>query len=703
MALVTQTIPALYGGVSQQAAVQRNLNQVEEAVNCSFSVAEGASKRPPLECVTMLTSQFDEDLAVAWFQGPDNSWYVLTFPGDGTYRAYEAETGALVPLEGDSSGLDYLTTEDLPSKSLRFQRVGEKLVVINREKMCALASGDTEGSLAGTKQSLQDEGLDDAVNGSIWQITGSQDSPFTTYYVKRVGDRWVEWVRPEIPFKIDASTMPHQLELLPAQGNEENNVFRFQAAEWADRRVGDTTSNKAPSFIGQKINNVTVAGDRLVFLSKRSVCMSRVGEYTDFWRSTVTQVLDDDRIDVTAVDTETTDLLWMEPVSGQYVVFSKQDQYVLDGQPALTPRTVNLKPVTKYPVARDAAPVVIGPNVYFATQVGEHTHLRELFLQEDSVTLDASNVSSHAFKYIPKNIRDMAGHSSFDHVLVVPRDSSEIYSYQFLWAGDEKVMSAWGRWELAQDAICLSVQIIDQYAYVVYRYKDGPSSGPLFLGRFNLKRGDNHEGFYHLVNLDHLEKLNPDYNPTEDRTFFATKFPLVDSKLVVVRGAGWPDEGTARTLETIVGYNQTGDHSFSLPGDWSEGDLWIGYTYNQKVRLSEQFYYENRQPIMNARCQIRNMQVHFTDTTAMRIEVKSRGRDPFHLLVFPGLKQSYTSRTLGDEYLVLNQPQADTGVYDFPVLGKASDVHIDLINDTYLPANFQAAEWRGLVSRRMTR
>ena len=150
-------------------------------------------------------------------------------------------------------------------------------------------------------------------------------------------------------------------------------------------------------------------------------------------------------------------------------------------------------------------------------------------------------------------------------------------------------------------------------------------------------------------------------------------------------------------------YQQVDDYQFSLPGDWSVGDVWAGITYEQRLTLSEQFYTENNQPLMNARCQIRNMLVHFTDTTAMRVEVKSRGRDPFHLLVFPGLKQTYTSRTLGDEYLVLNSPQKDTGVYDFPVLGKASDVSIDFVNDTYLPANFQAAEWRGLVSKRMTR
>lgn len=699
MPLVTQMIPALYGGVSQQAAVQRRPNQLEEAVNCVFSIAQGASKRPPLECITMLSSEVHDDLAVAWFQGQTGDWYILTFPGDGSYRAYRADDGGQLALEGESTGLNYLVTENAPSKSLRFQRVGSKLYIVNREVTTELLVENTPGSLAGTAETLQDDVLNTAGINTIWQITGSESNPFDTYFVKKVGNNWVEWVEPGIPYKINGSTMPHYLELVPVQGLEDQLTFRYSEETWTDRRVGNQSSNEAPSFIGQKINHITVAADRLVLLSRRSVCMSRIKDYTDFWRSTVTQVLDDDRIDVTAVDTETTDLLWMQPVSGQYVVFSAEDQYVLTAEPALTPRTVALRPVTKYPVSGDATPVVLGPNVYFATAAGQFTHLRELFLQEDSVTLSAANVSSHAFKYVPKEIRDMVGHPNFDHILMVPNQDSHLYSYQFMWAGNEKVLSSWGRWELAADARVLDLHIIDQYAYVVYRKS---TDGQLFLGKINLKPGDSHQGFNHLIHLDHLQKLTPDYNLFENRTYFAMTFPIVGDP-VIVRGEGWTDKGTARTLSSIANKSIVNDYLFSLPGDWTDGDLWIGNTYDQRVTLSEQFYFEDNRPLMNARCQIRNMIVHFTDTTAMRVEVKSRGRDPFHLVVFPGLKQTYTSRTLGDEYLVLNSPQQDTGVYDFPVLGKASDVTIDFVNDTYLPANFQAAEWRGLISKRMTR
>jgi len=172
----------------------------------------------------------------------------------------------------------------------------------------------------------------------------------------------------------------------------------------------------------------------------------------------------------------------------------------------------------------------------------------------------------------------------------------------------------------------------------------------------------------------------------------------------LVRGDLFAAKGTSLDLRTIVGFQQgTDDFSFSLPGDWTVGELWFGYPYEQRVGLSEQFYSENGNRIMNARCQIRNMQVHFTETGVFRTEVKARGRDAYIQTIYPGNKHVYTSRTLGDEYFALNTPQLDTGVYDFPVLAKASDVKIEFVNDSYIPANFQSADWRGLVTKRMPR
>lgn len=808
MPLVTQNIPALHGGVSQQAAIQRNRNQVEQATNVSFSVVDGSSKRPPLECVHLLGVNQDDNVAVTWFQARDGEWYVLTFPGDGSYRAYKVADGLQVPLEGDSTGLDYLTTEGPAYQSMRFQQVGEKLYVVNREKQCVMLPDSAPGALAGSAMTLQDDHLGNAAVNSIWEIAGSQTTPFDTYYVKKVAsnpnDKFVEWIQPEITYKIDPASMPHSISILPAEGLPEQEVFKFDSEEWAERRVGDQNSNAVPSFIGERINNLTMAGDRLVIMSRRSISMSRVGKYNDFWRSTVTQVLDDDRIDVTEADTETTDLYWMEPVSGQYVVFSKTTQYVLDGQPALTPRTVSMKPVTKFPISVNIPPASIGPNCYFTTEAGQFSHLREMFLQEDAVTLDAANVSSHVPKYIPRELRDTAAHPAFDALFMVPLDESSLYVYEFMWAGDEKVMSAWGRWYFPGGIQIVNVHVVDHYLYVVY-YHNGEGDG-LYLGRINLKRGDSEPGFQHRVHLDHLNQAHRSYSAGSDRTTFFSRFPidyeivsgsgvlgtatsvfsfpvsgnskrfavleedvpagfdiekgtiLADngvvsstnvvqvpfasapgvvefdvfyepgdltnpgnlndtvftfsmpveggdaySEVVMVNGKGTTGFGISRKVRAIPGFQQEGPFSFSLPGDWSNHQYWIGYSYRQRLRMSEQFFLENNVPVLNARLQLRNMQVHYTDTGFFNVWVKARGSDPFMMPVYPGLKHTYTSRTLGDEHLTLNNPQRESGVYDFPVLGRAPDVTIDLINDSYLPANFQSAEWRGLISRRTTR
>ena len=49
MALISQSIPNLINGISQQTATQRNITQSELQENAQSRLVEGLTKRPPLE------------------------------------------------------------------------------------------------------------------------------------------------------------------------------------------------------------------------------------------------------------------------------------------------------------------------------------------------------------------------------------------------------------------------------------------------------------------------------------------------------------------------------------------------------------------------------------------------------------------------------------------------------------------------------
>ena len=60
-----QTMPLLFGGISQQPPHARFANQVENAYNADFSVADGFSKRPGTIFLKDLTAQLAIGVAFA--------------------------------------------------------------------------------------------------------------------------------------------------------------------------------------------------------------------------------------------------------------------------------------------------------------------------------------------------------------------------------------------------------------------------------------------------------------------------------------------------------------------------------------------------------------------------------------------------------------------------------------------------------------
>lgn len=710
MSLRTQSIPALYGGVSQQAAAARSSTQCELALNCSFSVARGASKRPPLETVTQLTSTDVRDSFFFWTRHSTGRWFLIMVPGNGSYSIYDVDNGNKITTSNDTAQT-YLTSAGKASEDFYAVAIDDKVYVVNRTIATALTEDVAPGTLSGTAQTLQDDKLDNVTDGTIWKILGDESNAYDQYYVKADGSgvnaTFFEWIAPGTADTIAATKMPHIITIIEDAVNPFGVEAEFGVETWAKRLVGDADSNKAPSFVGFPIDSLFFDSDRLGIISRQNTIMSQVGEYADFWRSTVTDVLDDDRIDVKINAFEVSQLYYAETVARSLILFANERQFSMDGNPALTPNSVSVTPITAFPSERYVRPVTAGPTVFFASDAGEFTHLREMFVQDDTVTLDAANVTSHVPWYIPRDVRSMAVHSNFDHLLMhSPVAPSSLWSYQFYWSGEEKGQSAWGEWQIAGDVEIVSLRAIGPYMYCVYHFAGNASAA--FVGRFNLKDGDYHDGFTHKIHLDHLQKVVPTYNAVEDRTYFVTTFPMMDNSKsftpYLVRGAGSVNLGTYETPDNPWTFYRMNDNQFFLTGDWTgDGDWWAGLPYEQRYRFSEQFYVEEGRAQLHARTQIRTFTVHFTDTGFFKTEVKVRGHETVETEIIPALHSTYSARTVGDEYFKLNKPMLVTGTHQFPVLSRASDLILDLVNATPLPSSFQSAEWKALISRRTQR
>ena len=277
-------------------------------------------------------------------------------------------------------------------------------------------TGDASFDLA-TYDSLGDTGItsttgtvqrfDDlpayAPNNYVAQVQGDQTNNFDDYYVKFVSDHgdqsllgsgtWIETIKPNISYELDATTMPH---LLIRQAN---GSFTLETGEWGDRIIGDLTSAPTPSFVGKKISDVFFFQNRLGFLSGENVVMSRTSEYFDFFKATARTVLDNDPIDVAASHTKVSTLKHAIPFDRKLLLFSDQTQFILKGSEYITPKNTSIAQTTEYEANSTAKPAAAGNLVYFSSTRGGFSAIREYYVIDDSDRSDATDVTSHVAKY----------------------------------------------------------------------------------------------------------------------------------------------------------------------------------------------------------------------------------------------------------------------------------------------------------------
>jgi len=126
----------------------------------------------------------------------------------------------------------------------------------------------------------------------------------------------------------------------------------------------------------------------------------------------------------------------------------------------------------------------------------------------------------------------------------------------------------------------------------------------------------------------------------------------------------------------------------------------IGTNYAAKYRMSrlalrEQSPGGGQATVNSGRTQIRKVNLQFAEAGYFRVEVTPYQR-PTYQYVFSG-------RKLGSAKSPLGVVSIDDGTFPFPVLARNSDVTIDLINDSYLPASFLSADWEAYYTTRSKR
>lgn len=687
MPLIHDTIPQFFNGVSQQAPNLRRESQVEDQVNCLSSIAEGITPRAHSEFLSLLEDGLLGEVAIHIINRSADERFVVVL-GNESIRVFDLDGNEMTVTF--PAGTDYLVSTN-PKRDFRAYTVKDYTFIVNTTIDIDTVTS-AAGTLTGTVQTfakLSDIAGTAAV-GAIYKIEGDDNSGFDSYYVEKTvenssnaGDVWTETYDPlETEVGFDEATMPHQLVRTGL------TTFEFQTITYEDRMCGDAITNPFPSFTGRTISDLFVYRNRFGFLSGDNVILSESGaaNFFNFFRTTVTQLLDSDPIDVSANNTRVADLQYAVPFTDSLLLFSEQTQFEFGSDDLLTPKTVEIKPTTEFVTSVKARPVLAGRNIYFAVERTEFSGIREYFVDLDNRGNDAADVTKHVPRYIPANVFKIIPSSNEDMLFILTEDEPDaIYIYQWFWAqtsgGLDKLQSAWHKWKFTNNANILNGDLIDNQLIVVLERE-----GRTFIEKVDLTPRNNDEGLLFPVRLDRRVEVQGTYDALSGYTTWELPYST-DEELTIVRNGLWAINAGLEilTAEAVDG------NTLRAFGDHTDDKCFIGVEFPKSFTLSPIYVRTNSSSggsisRLGGRLQLRNIKFFYNDSSLFNVSVTPLSRDATERQFTPAISSNEA---------IIGEIVPQEGVFSVPVLSKADTTTITISSDSYLPFAITSAEWEG--------
>lgn len=483
---------------------------------------------------------------------------------------------------------------------------------------------------------------------------------------------WKEAVKPGVDTKFNLATMPHKLVY-------NNPGFTFSSEAYVDRGVGTTVSNPNPSFVGNKINDVSAFQGRIVFLAGSNVIMSRTNKSTNFWRGSASALADTDPIDINSTS-ESSQMLAAVQFNKDLAVFSPKGQYVVFGRTGVTPANAALVRSTSFEGNLDAHPRAAGRNVLFATQFGRYSGMREFFADGNTDANDAREITQHVNKYIVGNAQLITASSTIGTALVhTDTEQTDVYAYQYVWSDQKKVQSSWSTWTMSADMV---YSFFDKdIVYIVQK-----RGTDYYLLRMPMDVQDS-EGIDYAVYLDQRFDV-PDCNTSFDLPFNY----LGDEELVCVQGEGCPNPGltVAITSIDVVGP----DRVVTLHKDMEGGNLVCGTRYLSRYMPTMPSSKDQAgQVIGTAKLRAKSLSVTLDDTGELTGIVRSPYGD--------GPPVVFDAHIVGGLGNIVGEPVLSNVVFNMPFRqNTTTGAEIEFYTDSHMPMGISNIEYVGQYNKR---
>lgn len=486
---------------------------------------------------------------------------------------------------------------------------------------------------------------------------------------------WQECVAPDVKTTINKRTMPCVLKHDTGTG-----TFSVEAVDWTKRNVGSPVSNPDPAFIGTPIQDAGQFQGRMVLIAGQHCIMSKTDKDQDFFLGSIAEMADTDPIDMKS-RVENSVLRSIVQHSKDLVIFSNQGQFVVFGKTKLTPETATMVLSSQFEAELSAPPVGAGRNVFFATNFGSFTGIREFFVQNGTDINDSRPITQHVKKYIQGKATRLTTSPNYETLLVhTDDDSAVVYVYQYIWSDTEKVLSSWHRWNMG-DQIVYSF-FDEELIYMVKRV-----SNTYYLLRMSLDtQVEPAMGF--LTYLDDRFDVLDCYTQ-----FYLPYSYLYDRNLTAVQGLDCPAPGMPIKIESVIPDTVNGGYIVTLSRDMYGGNVLVGTSYRSSVKPTMPAIKDSDGVVIGTgSLRLRNMLISLQASGAMFGRMLSDYGD--------GPEIRYTGRIVGEQHNQVGVQPIVNSTFTLPLRQKADMVEVELYTDEYTPMNIMDIEWQGQYNKR---
>lgn len=476
-------LQASIGAVSIQTASINGLTYILNTEKQPVTAVSNTGKQNPANTgfVNILQGSYSKSYEVS-ING--SSVNFTTEAVDGVANA-ERATAAYIAgqLQGKLNALTGITAT-VSGSAIYLSSTSTLAVATSAGSLYAVASNQSRVA----QESDLPASLPSGANGILCAV-GQAGSDATWYRYDYANRTWVE----DSAYGSITSITNMPLELAA-----DDNII---ARTFEGRLAGDDETNVDPYFVDNRyITGIAAFQGRLVLLSGAGISMSASGLYTRFYRSTVTSLLDTDRIDIASASAQDSVFRNALQFNRDLVVFGDSMQAVVPGSGALTPSNASVSLTSEFSADSRVAPIVAGQTVLYpnrrnADYAGILEFVPSPYTASQYTSTDAT---VHLPRYIPGRIMKMSL-SSVTNIgfIQYSGETNSLLVHEYLWDTEGKKQAAWHKWTFQQEILSVHSQ-----SEVMYLFTRNPSTGIVQIQTIDPRAGFVADGVYNTPYTD---------------------------------------------------------------------------------------------------------------------------------------------------------------------------------------------------------